>query len=151
MKTARTLVGVIAASILLAAPAFGQAQQSTAAKSAKKSAVVYAQADKLAYTSTVPKVSVANVWGDPDKGPYSTFTKFEPGFDAGMHSHPSDVSIVVIRGAYLYRDEAGEKRVGPGEFIRIAAGHKHWSGGDANEGALFYQHGASKFALIPAK
>jgi hypothetical protein len=28
-----------------------------------------------------------------------------------MHSHTNDLSIVVLKGAYLYRDEAGEKRV----------------------------------------
>jgi quercetin dioxygenase-like cupin family protein len=68
-----------------------------------------------------------------------------------MHSHTNDVSIVVLKGAYLYRDEAGEKRVGPGEFLRIPGGHRHWSGGDAKEGALFYQHSTAKFDLVPAK
>jgi len=26
---------------------------------------------------------------------------------------------------------------------------KHWSGEDANEGALFYEEASSKFALVP--
>ena len=30
--------------------------------------------------------------------------KFEPGFDAGMHTHTNDVWIVVIKGAYLYKE-----------------------------------------------
>jgi len=30
-------------------------------------------------------------------------------------------------------------------------GHKHWSGGDKNDGALFYEEGSAKFDLIPAK
>jgi quercetin dioxygenase-like cupin family protein len=89
--------------------------------------------------------------GDPDKGPHATFTKFEPGFDAGMHSHTNDVSIVVIKGAYLYKDEAGEKRVGPGEFLFVPGGHKHWSGGDKTEGALFYEEGPGKFDRVAAK
>jgi quercetin dioxygenase-like cupin family protein len=68
-----------------------------------------------------------------------------------MHIHTSDVWLVVIKGAYLYKDEVAEKRVGPGDFIRIPGGHKHWSGGDKAEGALFYQEGSGKFDLIPAK
>ena len=96
-------------------------------------------------------VSMAVLWGDPDNGAHGTFTKFAPGYEAGMHTHTADVSLVVIKGAYLYKDEAGEKRVGPGDFIRILGGHKHWSGGDKTEGALFYQEGSQKFDLIPAK
>ena len=68
-----------------------------------------------------------------------------------MHTHTSDVWLVVIKGAYLYKDEAGEKRVGPGDFIRVSGGHKHWSGGDKTEGALFYAEGSGKFDRIPAK
>jgi quercetin dioxygenase-like cupin family protein len=50
------------------------------------------------------------------------------------------VNLVVLKGAFIYRDENGEKRVGPGEFIRIPGGHRHWSGSDAKEGAVFYMH-----------
>ena len=46
-----------------------------------------------------------------------------------MHTHTNDVWIVGIKGAYLYKDDAGEKRVGPGEFLRVPGGYKHWSGG----------------------
>ena len=35
--------------------------------------------------------------------------------------------------------------------IFIPGDHKHWSGGDKTEGALFYQEGSGKFDLIPAK
>ena len=96
-------------------------------------------------------VSMAPIWGDANAGAHGTFTKFAPGYDAGMHSHTSDVWIVGIKGAYLYKDEAGEKRVGPGDFLRVPGGHKHWSGGDKKEGALFYEEGSGKFDLIPAK
>lgn len=47
-------------------------------------------------------VSMQVLWGDPDKGPHATFTKFNAGYDAGMHTHTNDVSLVVIKGAYLY-------------------------------------------------
>ena len=38
-----------------------------------------------------------------------------------------------------------------GGFIRIPGGTKHWSGGDAKEGALMYEESSSKFDLVPAK
>jgi quercetin dioxygenase-like cupin family protein len=114
--------------------------------------VIYVAAEQATFKqSPMGGVSMAVLWGDPDKGPHGTFTKFEPGYDAGMHTHTSDVWLVVIKGAYLYKDEAGEKRVGPGDFIRIPGGHKHWSGGDKTEGTLFYQEGSGKFDLLPAK
>jgi quercetin dioxygenase-like cupin family protein len=91
------------------------------------------------------------IWGDMGQGAHGTFTKFVPGFDAGMHTHTNDVSIVVIKGAYLYKDEAGEKRVGPGDFLFVPGGHKHWSGGDKTDGALFYEEGPGKFDNIPVK
>jgi hypothetical protein len=51
---------------------------------------------------------------------------------------------VPIKGAYLYKDEASEKRVGPGDFLLVPGGHKHWSGGDRTEGALSYEEGSGE-------
>ncbi|PYT68308.1 MAG: hypothetical protein DMG39_21595 [Acidobacteria bacterium] len=60
--------------------------------------------------------------------------------------HTNDVWIVVIKGAYLYKDA--------GENVRdreiFSGWHKHWSGGDKTEGALFYEEGSAKFNLVPA-
>jgi hypothetical protein len=55
------------------------------------------------------------------------------------------------RARICIKDEAGEKRAGPGDFLRVPGGRKHWSGGDAKEGALFYEESSGKFDLIPAK
>ena len=129
----------------------GQAEKSKQADKSKSKEVVYVSSDSATYTEKHPGVSMAVLWGNPDKGAHGTFTKFAPGCDNGMHTHTNDLWIVVIKGAYLYKDEAGDKRVGPGEFFRIPGGHKHWSGGDKTEGALFYEGGSKKFDLIPAK
>ena len=113
--------------------------------------VVFASADKATYTSTHKGVSIAAIWGDINEGAHATFTKFDPGQDNGMHTHTNDIWIVVLKGAYLYKDEAGEKRVAAGDFLLVPGGHKHWSGGDKKDGALFYEEGSGKFDLIPAK
>jgi quercetin dioxygenase-like cupin family protein len=113
--------------------------------------VVFVAASTANYKSTQPGVAMAAIWGDAATGAHATWTKFDPGYDAGMHTHTNDVWIVGVKGAYLYKDDAGEKRVGPGDFLRVPGGHKHWSGGDKKEGALFYEEGSGKFDLIPAK
>jgi len=112
--------------------------------------VIFATADKATFQDKGNGVSMAPIWGDADKGAHATYTKFAPGHDAGTHTPTSDIWIVVVKGAYLYKDEAGSKRVGPGSFLRVPGGWKHWSGGDPKEGALFYEEGSGKFDLILA-
>lgn len=149
MKTSLIVSAVAAMTLTAGVVEVAQAQTESASKS--KTDVIYASADQVTFKEKMPGAQIATVWGDPETGAHGTFTKFAPGYDAGMHTHSSDIIAVVIKGAYLYRDEAGEKRVGPGEFIRIPAGHKHWSGGDKAEGVLMYQESPGKFDLIPAK
>ena len=149
MKVSLIVSGI--AALVLAASSLGNARAPAGAGKSHKS-VVYGSAEHAKFDQApAPGVSMAVIWGDPNKGAHGTFTKFVPGYDAGMHTHSSDVWIVGIKGAYLYKDDAGEKRIGPGEFIRIPGGHKHWTGGDKKEGALFYQEGAGKFDMTPAK
>ena len=138
------------ATFILAAAALGIVTLVGVAQAQKQ--VIYASSAKATY-KPMPTggASMDVLAGDPEKGAHRTFTKFDPGYDAGMHSHTNDVSIVGIKGAYLYKDEAGEKRVGSGEFLFIPGGHKHWSGGDKAEGAVFYEEGSGKFDVIPAK
>lgn len=150
MKKSLLVSGVAALIIVAASMGFAQAKK---ASSMKKKSVIYVAADKANFKESpgAAGVSMAVLWGNSDMGPHATFTKFTPGYDAGMHTHTNDVWIAVIKGAYLYKDDAGEKRVGPGDFLRVPGGHKHWSGGDKTEGALFYEEGSGKFDIIPAK
>jgi len=142
----KSLIVSAVAALTIAAALVGVAQAQ------KHSQVIYLSSAHATYKpSPMSGVSMQALVGDMDNGPHATFTKFDPGYDAGMHTHTNDVSIVVIKGAYLYKDEAGEKRVGPGEYLFVPGGHKHWSGGDKSEGALFYEQGSGKFDSIPAK
>jgi quercetin dioxygenase-like cupin family protein len=147
MKKVSIVLAVTAAFLIVGAAKIAIGQE----KGAKTGKPVYVSSESASYTERMPGVSMAVIWGDPDKGAHATFTKFTPGYDAGMHSHTNDVWIVVLKGAYLYKDDQGDKRVGPGEFLRVPGGHKHWSGGDKTDGALFYEEGAAKFDVVPAK
>ena len=149
MMTSSLRLSVLAA-LILASACWMNGQNQSGAGSGKPALYVSAERAKFDQ-SPMAGVSMAVIWGDPTQGAHATFTKFEPGHDSGLHSHTNDLWIVVIKGAYLYKDEDGEKRVGPGEFIRVPGGRKHWSGGDKTEGALFYEEGAEKFDLIPTK
>src|SRR3989475_8721079 len=143
MKRAWTLAAVAVAVSLTTAVVFADQDQS--------SGVIFARSRTVKYSPLVPGVSSYVAWGDTAKGPFGGFTKFRPGFDAGMHTHTADGLLVGLRRAYLYRDDAGAKRVGPGDFLRVPGGHKHWSGGDRKEGALLYQGTVGKVDLIPVK
>jgi quercetin dioxygenase-like cupin family protein len=145
MKTSILLAGAVAMALAVTM------QAQTGSGTATDKAVAYSSSDKATFTEKMPGVSMAIVWGDPEKGAHGTLTKFVPGYDAGMHTHSSDLTLVVIKGAYLYKDEAGEKRVAAGDVLHIQGGHKHWSGGDKTAGALFYEEGAGKFDKIDAK
>ncbi len=148
MKRSLLFVGVSA--ILVIAWSMGRVQGQLEQVNAQEK-VLFVSADQANYHETGAGVSMAAIWGDAAKGAHATFTKFVPGYDAGMHTHTNDISLVVVKGAYLYKDDAGEKRVGPGSFLRIPGGKKYWSGGDPREGALFYEVSSGKFDSIPAK
>jgi quercetin dioxygenase-like cupin family protein len=143
----RSLLVVAAAVALIVAWSVGRVQ----GQEDSKDKVLFVSADQAKFSGMNPGVSMATVWGDPNSGAHATFTKFIPGYDAGMHTHTNDISIVVVKGAYLYKDDAGEKRVGPGDFLRVPGGHKHWSGGDKKNGALFYEESSGKFDFNPVK
>ena len=98
-------------------------------------------------------ITLAQLFGDSNAdAPHGEFITFPPNFDAGgWHVHTNTVNLVVLKGAYIYRDENGERRVGVGEFIRIPGGHRHWSGSDAKEGAVFYMHQEARMDQRPAQ
>jgi quercetin dioxygenase-like cupin family protein len=146
-KSEDVMKRVLLVSLLAVIWSFGTAQ----GQQPKGKKAIYVSAEDANYKDSVPGVQMATLWGDPDKGAHGTYTKFAPGFDAGMHSHTHSVWISVVKGAYLYKDEDGEKRVGPGAFIWVPGGKKHWSGGDKTEGALFYEESDGKFDNLPAK
>ena len=150
MNKSLVTLSILAAVVMPGMGAAGGEKKSTKT-SAQKKEVIYVSPEQATFKEMMPGVSTAVLWGNPDKGAHAVYTKFTPGYDAGTHTHTNDLWLLVIKGAYLYKDDAGDKRVGPGEFIWIPGGHKHWSGGDKTEGALFYEEGSKKFDLIPAK
>src|SRR6266404_119782 len=111
MKRAWTLAAAVVAVAVTTAVVFADQDQS--------SGVIFARSRTAKYSPLVPGVSSYVAWGDTAKGPFGGFTKFRPGYDAGMHTHTADVLLVVLRGVYLFRDYAGSNRICAGHLIRI--------------------------------
>lgn len=150
-RTAAMSFAVVAAtSILWAATAQDKKPEPTKTEKPVKQEM-FVSADQAKFKEVAPGASMAVISGDPEKGAHRAFTKFTPGASFPLHTHTSEMHIVVIKGAYLYKPEKGEeKRVGPGCYLDVPGGDRHASGGDAKEGALFYEESNGKFDLIPA-
>lgn len=113
-----------------------------------KKEAIHVNSATATYKELAPGASANVLWGDLDKGPYGAFTKFTPGANFPLHTHTSDIRIVVLKGAYVYRPENGKEQVvSAGHYIFIPGGDRHSSGGDAKKGALFYQESDGKFDL----
>ena len=84
MKPSRLVV--VAAAIVIAW-SVGRVQGQGSGKK-----VIFSSAEQADYKSmgTTTEVSMAALWGDANKGAHATFTKFVPGYDAGMHHIDSD-------------------------------------------------------------
>jgi mannose-6-phosphate isomerase-like protein (cupin superfamily) len=117
----------------------------------KKAMVHISSKDGKWEAGPAPGTHMIKIQGDMTKGAYANFVKFPPGADHGWHTHTHDTTLVVLEGAYIYKDESGKTtRVGPGDYICVPGGLKHWSGGDEKQGVVFYQSGNDAFDLIKA-
>jgi quercetin dioxygenase-like cupin family protein len=85
------------------------------------------------------------IWSDAKTGAHANFTKFPAGFKAPPHSHTSDATIVVIKGAYVYNG----KKYGPGSYLFIPGGQQHESGGAEDSETIFYMEQPAAFDLKP--
>jgi uncharacterized RmlC-like cupin family protein len=135
------VVGVVAA---LAATAL------VANASQKKS--VAASADTLSWSDFSPQrpgVKVAQVSGDRFTGGWKGFVRYPPGTKAALHSHGSDLELVVVSGSFRFGDSAEtEKSYGPGSYIFIPAGMPHTN--STTEDALLFEAQPGKFDTKPA-
>ena len=140
MKMQAKLVSVVGAAVVAWSLGVAVAQS--------KKEPVFVESGKAEFKEVIPGVKKKILWGNDDVGPYGAFTKFDPGLTNPLHSHTSEVRIVVLQGAYIYKPQNGnERRVGAGSYISIPGGDVHVSRGDPKEGALFYEESPGKFDL----
>jgi quercetin dioxygenase-like cupin family protein len=122
----------------------------TAAPPAAGQEVVW-PADQVPFKEVVPGVSKAVLWGDPDKGPYGAITRFVKGLRNSLHTHSSDIRIVVVSGNFVYDSGSGEKSLGPGSVLFQPAGAKHVSGAGKDADCVFVESSDGPFDLKPVQ
>ena len=107
--------------------------------------LAHVAAESATFKEILPGVWKAHLWGDAEKGPYGAFTRQKPGKKSRLHSHTSDIQIVVLEGAYYHKVGGEEIRVGPKEFLFIPGGSPHESRADDKDGVLFYEESEGRF------
>lgn len=138
----------------LAAPALllGQAKGKSSARPAASRLVVMPAAD-LKWTDLdpagAPGVKVADLWGDHTKGPFGAFFKLPAGFAVPLHTHTSDMKVVIVSGTYVQAPEGKpEFRIGPGSyFLQPGGNYRHTTSCDPAAECVFFVEGKGKFDL----
>ena len=146
MKTLRfatATVIVMTAALSLTHAARGEEAQKASARAA----------DTLKWEELSAKaagVMIATVSGDYNKGAWAGFIKFPAASKSGIHTHSSDIKIVVVSGTFHYGDTPEtEKNYGAGSYVFIPANLPHSN--SQPEGALLYAEQPGKFDNKPMK
>jgi quercetin dioxygenase-like cupin family protein len=149
---------LVACSLLFLAPAALGENAKVAAPKAKPAAkpaeLVTMTPDELTWVANPANadVSMAVVWGDPAKGPHGAFHKFKAGFDAGLHTHSSDMRIAVVSGTMIAASEGGpERKLPAGSYEYQPHGVKHVTKCDAASDCIIFVVSSGKFDLTPAE
>ncbi len=141
--------------ILLAAAVLAQGSGAAKAKSAPKSAASKAvmwPAGDLKWEDLAdapPGVKVVDLWGKHTKGAYGALMKFPAGFSAGLHTHTSDMRIVVVSGTFIHGPEGKpEVRLTAGSYLKQPGGnYRHTTACDKASECVFFVEGSGKFDI----
>jgi len=138
VKRTVTLAGIATALAVTGAVVYAQGR-----------AVIFADSRTASFKAMMPGVSTALLWGTRSKGhlPGSpSLLRLRRG-----NALPLERRVTRRHDGATCTGTMPERSGWCGRFLADPGGHKHWSGGDAKEGALFYQETFGKFDLIPAK
>jgi quercetin dioxygenase-like cupin family protein len=146
MKTSRlaTVTVIAMSAALFLAQAAGGAE-------ARKASAVATDALKWEELSTKGAgAKIATVSGEHTKGAWAGFFKFPAGSKYGIHTHSSDLKIVVVSGTFRYGDTPEtERNYGAGSYVFIPANLPHSN--SHPDGALLYAEQPGKFDSNPVK
>jgi quercetin dioxygenase-like cupin family protein len=121
---------------------------------AKAGKEVVMTAEEMKWTE-IPEsngVKTAAVHGDMMKGAHEAFIKMPAGANHPLHTHSSDMKLVVVSGTFKYAPEGSDlKNYGPGSYIMVKGKAKHLSGCDAGADCLVFQTSTGKFDMKPVE
>jgi uncharacterized RmlC-like cupin family protein len=144
MKTPRLATVMAIAAVLFLIQAAGRGQTPQA---------VTVTADSLAWQEMSAKgsgVMIATVSGDYTQGAWAGFVRFPAGSKSGVHTHSSDLKIVVVSGTFHYGSTPDtERNYSAGSYVFIPANLPHSN--SQPQGALLYAEQPGKFDNKPVK
>ena len=130
-----TLVSLLGVLVLSGAASSASAQAKSASKASPPKAA--AATEKLTWTAGPPNLPrgarMAVVSGDPSKsGPFEVRLSMPNGYKIPPHFHPTDETVAVKSGAFLYgmgdkMDRAQMKTMKPGQSGSIPANTHHYA------------------------
>jgi quercetin dioxygenase-like cupin family protein len=145
---------VFAVSFLLATVVLAQAgEEKTKApsKGAASKAVIWPAADLkwVDLAGGPPGIKIADLWGDHTKGAFGAMFKFPAGFSAPLHTHTSDMNIVIVSGTFIHGPEGKpEVRLPAGSYLKQPGGnYRHTTACDKASDCIFFAEGKGKFDI----
>ncbi len=123
-----------------------------AAKGGGKAVVWQAGDVKWTDSPAMKGLSVAPLWGDPNKGAYGALKKVAAGTEYGWHTHSSDQKVVAISGTFDFQIKGDTvKQLGPGAYVFVPAGVSHMAKCQTGSDCMYFEESPGKSDYIPAK
>jgi len=141
MDKKKTVCGVIAGVVLVAAAAYG-----------KPSATLTNVSDlKWADVPGFAGVHMAVGDGDPSKGASHFFLKFDKGFAAPEHHHSADHYGTVVTGTLLLTVDGKETKLAAGSYFAFTGQKVHSTKCDAAADCVLEIDARGKWDVVPEK
>jgi len=155
----RRNVLAVAVSLLVAAAVFAQAAGDAKPKSAPKkeaSKAIIRPAADMKWVDMVggpPGTKIVTLWGDYTKGAFGAMIKFPAGWSAELHSHTSDMRIIVVSGTFIHGPEGKpEVKLTAGSYLKQAgSGYLHTTKCEAGADCIFFAESTGKFDIQMAE
>jgi anti-sigma factor ChrR (cupin superfamily) len=140
---------LLAAAVL--AQGSGEAKAKKAPKAAASKAVIW-PAGELKWTDLAdapPGVKIVDLWGDHTKGAYGAMMKFPAGFTAALHTHSSEMRVVIVSGTFIHGPEGKpEVKLTAGSYLKQPGGnYRHTTACDKASECVFFAESTGKFDI----
>jgi anti-sigma factor ChrR (cupin superfamily) len=140
---------VLAAAVL--AQGSGEAKAKKAPKAAASKAVIWPAGDLkwVDMAGGPPGVKIVDLWGDHTKGAYGSLIKFPAGMNAALHTHTSEMRIVIVSGTFIHGPEGKTPvKLTAGSYLKQPGGnYRHTTACDPASECVFFAESAGKFDI----
>jgi quercetin dioxygenase-like cupin family protein len=106
---------------------------------------------KFADVPDMAGLQLAQLEGDPAKGPSHFMLKFAPGFSAPVHHHTANHSGTVVAGTLALTVDGEEHKLPPGSFFSFSNKASHATKCEAGAECLLSLDVRGKWDVVPEK